>query len=202
MSGLPNKVVLATGNPGKLKELVRLLDGLGVEVVAQSEFGVSDAVESGVTFAENSLIKARHAAAATGLPAIADDSGLSVDALDGAPGVYSARYAGSDADDERNNDKLLAALEDVDDDKRGAAFHCVATYVSADDERVIQTEGVWRGLILRQRQGSGGFGYDPLFLDPQSGVSSAELTPEEKSARSHRGQALRALVEQLQQRYA
>jgi XTP/dITP diphosphohydrolase len=135
------------------------------------------------------------------LPAIADDSGLSVDVLDGAPGVYSARYAGPDADDERNNDKLLAALEDVDDDERGAAFHCVATYVSADDERVIQTEGVWRGSILRQRQGSGGFGYDPLFLDPQSGMSSADLTPEQKSARSHRGQALRALIEQLQQQY-
>lgn len=202
MSGLPNKVVLATGNAGKIKELARLLDGLGVEVVAQSEFGVSDAVESGVTFAENSLIKARHAAAATGLPAIADDSGLSVDALDGAPGVYSARYAGPDADDERNNDKLLAALEAVDDDQRGAAFHCVATYVAADEDRVIQTEGVWRGSILRQRQGAGGFGYDPIFLDPQSGMSSADLTPEQKSARSHRGQALRALIEQLQQQYS
>ena len=202
MSGLPKKVVLATGNVGKIKELARLLDGLGVEVVAQSEFEVSDAVESGVTFAENSLIKARHAAAATGLPAIADDSGLSVDALGGAPGVYSARYAGPDANDERNNDKLLEALEDVDDDKRGAAFHCVATYVSADEERVIQAEGVWRGSILRQRQGSGGFGYDPIFLDPQSGMSSGDLTPEQKSARSHRGQALRALIEQLQQQYA
>lgn len=202
MSGLPNKVVLATGNAGKIKELARLLDGLGVEVVAQSEFGVSDAVESGVTFAENSLIKARHAAAATGLPAIADDSGLSVDALDGAPGVYSARYAGPDADDERNNDKLLAALEDVDDDQRGAAFHCVATYVAADEDRVIQAEGVWRGSILRQRQGGGGFGYDPIFLDPQSGMSSADLTPEQKGARSHRGQALRALIKQLQQHYS
>lgn len=202
MSELPNTVVLASGNPGKIKELARLLDGLGVEVVAQSEFGVSDAVESGVTFAENSLIKARHAVAATGLPAIADDSGLSVDALDGAPGVYSARYAGPEADDARNNDKLLAALEEVDDDQRGAAFHCVATYVAADEDRVIQAEGVWRGSILRQRQGGGGFGYDPIFLDPQSGVSSAELTPEEKSARSHRGQALRALIEQLQKQYS
>jgi XTP/dITP diphosphohydrolase len=202
VSGLPNKVVLATGNAGKIRELARLLDGLGVEVVAQSEFGVSDAIESGVTFAENSLIKARHAAAATGLPAIADDSGLSVDALDGAPGVYSARYAGPDADDERNNDKLLAALEDVDDDQRGAAFHCVATYVAPDEDRVIQAEGVWRGSILRQRQGGGGFGYDPIFLDPQSGMSSADLTPEQKSARSHRGQALRALIKQLQQHYS
>ena len=202
MSGLPNKIVLASGNAGKLKELARLLDALGVEVVAQSEFGVSDAVESGVTFAENSLIKARHAVAATGLPAIADDSGLAVDALAGAPGVYSARYAGADADDEGNNDKLLAALANVEDDRRGAAFHCVATYVSPDDERVIQTEGIWRGSILRQRQGSGGFGYDPIFLDPQSGRSSGELTPKQKGARSHRGQALRELIEMLQQHYS
>ena len=195
-------MVLASGNAGKLRELARLLDGLGVEVIAQSEFGVSDAVESGLTFAENSLIKARHAVAATGLSAIADDSGLAVDALGGAPGVYSARYAGPDADDEGNNDKLLAALESVDDDQRGAAFHCVATYVSSDDERVIQTEGIWRGSILRQRQGSGGFGYDPIFRDPQSGMSSGELTPQQKAARSHRGQALRELTELLQQQYS
>lgn len=202
MSELPKKIVLASGNVGKIKELESLLDGLGVEVVAQSEFGVSDAVESGVTFAENSLIKARHAVAATGLPAIADDSGLAVDALDGAPGVYSARYAGPDADDEANNDKLLAALEEVDDDRRGAAFHCVATYVSADGTEVIQAEGVWHGAILRERRGSGGFGYDPIFLDPQSGGSSAELTAQQKGARSHRGQALRELVKRLQQQYA
>jgi XTP/dITP diphosphohydrolase len=202
VSELPKKIVLASGNVGKIKELESLLDGLGVEVVAQSEFGVSDAVESGATFAENSLIKARHAVAATGLPAIADDSGLAVDALDGAPGVYSARYAGPDADDEANNDKLLAALEEVDDDRRGAAFHCVATYVSADGTEVIQAEGVWRGAILRERRGSGGFGYDPIFLDPQSGGSSAELTAQQKGARSHRGQALRELVKRLQQQYA
>lgn len=202
MSGLPGKVVLASSNAGKIKELERLLDGLGVEVIAQSEFGVSDAVESGLTFAENSLIKARHAVAATGLPAIADDSGLAVDALDGAPGVYSARYAGPDADDENNNDKLLAALEGVDDDQRGAAFHCVATYVAADGGTVIQAEGVWRGSILHERRGSRGFGYDPIFLDPESGRSSAQLTAQQKSARSHRGQALRELIERLQQHYA
>lgn len=202
MSGLPGKVVLASSNAGKIKELQRLLEGLGVAVVAQSEYGVSDAVESGVTFAENSLIKARHAVAATGLPAIADDSGLAVDALDGAPGVYSARYAGPEADDDSNNDKLLAALEGIDDDQRGAAFHCVATYVSADGESVIQAEGVWRGSILHERRGSGGFGYDPIFLDPESGRSSAQLTAQQKGARSHRGQALRQLIERLQQHYA
>lgn len=202
MSGVPGKIVLASSNAGKIRELGRLLDALGVEVIPQSDFGVSDAVESGVTFAENSLIKAEHAAAATGLPAIADDSGLAVDALDGAPGVYSARYAGPNADDEGNNDKLLAALDGVPDAERGAAFHCVATYVAPDDGAMLQATGVWRGSILHARQGSGGFGYDPIFLDPQSGISSAELTPAQKSARSHRGQALRKLIEQLQKYYA
>ena len=202
MSGFPDKIVLASSNAGKIKELARLLDDLGVEVVAQSDLGVTDAVESGVSFAENSLIKAEHAAMVTGLPAIADDSGLAVDALDGAPGVYSARYAGPDADDERNNDKLLAALDGVPDDARGAAFHCVASYVAPDDRSMLQATGVWRGSILHARQGSGGFGYDPVFLDPQSGASSAELTPTQKSARSHRGQALRELIDQLQKHYA
>lgn len=202
MSGFPDKVVLASSNAGKIKELARLLDTLGVEVVAQSDLGVTDAVESGVTFAENSLIKAEHAAIATGLPAIADDSGLAVDALEGAPGVYSARYAGPDADAERNNDKLLAALDGVPDAARGAAFHCVATYVAPDDGAMLQATGVWRGSILHARQGSGGFGYDPIFLDPQSGTSSAALTPAQKSSRSHRGQALRGLIEQLQKHYA
>ena len=202
MSGFPDKIVLASSNAGKIKELARLLDTLGVEVVAQSDLGVTDAVESGVTFAENSLIKAEHAARATGLPAIADDSGLAVDALDGAPGVYSARYAGPDADAERNNDKLLAALDGVPDAARGAAFHCVATYVAPADGAMLQATGAWRGAILHARQGSRGFGYDPIFLDPQSGTSSAELTPAQKSARSHRGQALRELIEQLQKHYA
>jgi len=202
VSRIPDKIVLASSNAGKIKELARLLDTLGVEVVAQTDLGVSDAVESGVTFAENSAIKAEHAAIASGLPAIADDSGLAVDALDGSPGVYSARYAGPDADDERNNDKLLAALDGVPDAARGAAFHCVATYVAPADGVMLQASGVWRGAILHARQGSGGFGYDPIFLDPQSGTSSAALTPAQKSARSHRGQALRELIEQLQKHYA
>ena len=199
MSKRPAKVVMATGNPGKIREIARMLDGLGIEIVAQSEFGVTDADETGTTFAENSLIKAQHAVDATGLPAIADDSGLAVDALDGAPGVYSARYAG-DGGDEANNDKLLAALDGIDD--RAAAFHCVATFIDPQDPEPLAAEGVWRGEILRARQGDGGFGYDPLFLVPERGCSSAELDPDEKNARSHRGQALRKLVALIEQRYA
>jgi XTP/dITP diphosphohydrolase len=191
---------MATGNPGKIREIARLLEGLGIDVVAQSEFGVTDADETGTTFTENSLIKAQHAADATGLPAIADDSGLSVDALDGAPGVYSARYAGPACDDEANNDKLLAELEDVED--RSAAFHCVATFVEPGGSAPLVAHGEWRGSILRARQGEGGFGYDPLFFVPDCGCSSAELAPDVKNARSHRGQALRKLVELLQQKYA
>ena len=200
MSPLPQTIVVASGNPGKVREIARLLDALGVSVVPQSEFDLDEADETGTTFAENSLIKARHAAAATGLPAIADDSGLAVDALDGAPGVYSARYAGPGSDDTKNNDKLLAALDGVTE--RGAAFHCVATYVEPGGGTPLVAEGVWRGSILRARQGEGGFGYDPLFLVPDCGCSSAELSPEEKNARSHRGQALRKLVDLIAQRYS
>ncbi len=199
MSSRPTKVVMASGNAGKIREIARLLDGLGVEVIAQTDLGVDDADETGTTFAENSLIKARHAAEATGLPSIADDSGLSVDALDGAPGVYSARYAG-DAGDEANNDKLLAALDGIED--RGAAFHCVATFVEPGGGEPLVAAGEWRGSILHARQGTGGFGYDPLFLVADCNRSSAELTPEEKNARSHRGQALRKLVELIEQKYA
>lgn len=199
MSQRPGKIVMATGNPGKIREISRLLDGLGIDVVAQSEFGVTDADETGETFAENSLIKAQHAADATGLPAIADDSGLSVDALDGAPGVYSARYSGPDGDDEANNDKLLAELDGVLD--RGAAFHCVATFVEPGGSEPLVAHGEWRGSILHAREGDGGFGYDPLFFVPDCACSSAELEADEKNARSHRGQALRKLVELLEQRF-
>ena len=191
---------MASGNAGKIREIARLLEGLDVEVVSQSEFGVADADETGSTFAENSLIKAQHAAAATGLPAIADDSGLAVDALGGAPGVYSARYSGSDGDDQGNNDKLLAELEGVDE--RGAAFICVATYVEPGASEPLVAEGTWRGEILRAPRGEGGFGYDPLFFVPECGASSAELTAEQKNARSHRGQALRELIALLEQRYS
>ena len=191
---------MASGNAGKIREIARLLEGLDVEVVAQSDLGVSDADETGTTFAENSLIKAQHAADATGLPAIADDSGLSVDALDGAPGVYSARYSGPDGDDESNNDKLLAELTGVE--QRGAAFHCVATFVEPGGGEPLVAHGEWRGSILHARQGDGGFGYDPLFFVPECGCSSAELSADEKNARSHRGQALRSLVKKLEQKYA
>ena len=200
MSALPQTIVVASGNPGKIREIARLLDGLGVAVVPQSDFDIDEADETGTTFAENSLLKARHAAEATGLPAIADDSGLAVDALDGAPGVYSARYAGPGSDDAQNNEKLLAALDGVAD--RGAAFHCVATYVEPGGGTPLVAEGVWRGSILEARQGEGGFGYDPLFFVPECGCSSAELSPEQKNARSHRGQALRKLVDLIARRYS
>lgn len=193
----PDKIVLASGNAGKLREIVRILGDLDLTVVPQSEFGVADADETGSTFAANALIKARHAADATGLPAIADDSGLRVDALDGRPGVYSARYAGPDATDDKNNDRLLEELDGVPDDQRGAAFHCVACFVMPGETEAIFAEGEWRGRILRERRGEGGFGYDPLFFVPELGVSSAELDPEEKNARSHRGQALDALARKL-----
>ncbi len=199
MTQRPQKIVMASGNPGKIREITRLLEGLGIDVVAQSEFGVADADETGTTFAENSLIKAQHAVAATGLPAIADDSGLSVDALDGAPGVHSARYAG-DGGDEANNDKLLGALKGTED--RGAAFHCVATFVEPGGAEPLVAHGEWRGSILHERQGDGGFGYDPLFFVPDCGCSSAELEADQKNARSHRGQALRELAELLEQKYA
>lgn len=202
MSTLPPKIVMASGNAGKLREIARLLSDFDIEVVAQSEFGVEDADETGTTFPENSLIKARHAAEQTGLPAIADDSGLAVDALGGAPGVYSARYAGPGATDDKNIDKLLDALRDVEADKRSAAFHCAASFVNPDDSTTLLFEGEWRGSILNERQGDGGFGYDPVFFDPESGLSSALLTPEQKNARSHRGKALRGLVALIEKHYS
>ena len=201
MNTLPGKIVMASGNVGKLREISRILDDLNIVVVPQSELGVSDAEETGTTFVENALIKARHAAAATGLPAIADDSGLMVDALDGRPGVYSARYAGEDATAAMNNEKLLAELADVPDEDRGAAFHCTACFVMPDDSEPLVASGEWRGSILCAERGDGGFGYDPLFLDPESGKTGAELSPTEKNARSHRGQALRQLGELLHQRW-
>lgn len=200
MPALPRKIVMASGNLGKLREMNRILADFDVEIVPQSELGVTDADETGTTFAENALIKARHAVAATGLPAIADDSGLAVDALEGRPGVYSARYAGPDATDEQNNDRLLAELEGVPDDARGAAFHCVVCFVQPDDPEPVIAEGEWRGRILHKRRGEGGFGYDPLFYVPDAGCASAELEPEEKNRRSHRGQALRELARKLHER--
>lgn len=199
---MPGKVVLATGNPGKVREIQRILGDLGVEVVPQSELGVGDADETGASFVANALIKARHASLITGLPAIADDSGLVVDALGGRPGVYSARYSGADATDESNIDKLLRELEGVPGEQRTAAFHCCAVFVSADDSTSLVAEGRWAGKILEQRRGTEGFGYDPVFFDPECGRTAAELGPELKNARSHRGKALTALAEMLRHHYA
>jgi XTP/dITP diphosphohydrolase len=195
----PAAIVLASGNAGKRREIEHLLGDMGVAIIPQSEYGVTEAEETGTTFRENALIKARHACAATGLPAIADDSGLSVDALGGRPGVYSARYAGEQASDDDNIDKLLTELDGLTE--RGAAFHCVACYVAPGDELPLFGHGEWRGEILTGRRGTGGFGYDPVFFDLPSGRTAAELEPELKNARSHRGQALRELAEQLTARW-
>ena len=197
---LPADIVVATGNPGKLREIERLPAGLGINVVSQSVYGIAEAEETGTSFVENALIKARHAAAATGLAAIADDSGLVVEALGGRPGVRSARFAGEAADDGANIDKLLSELAEVPDDARAAAFHCAAVFVTPGESEPVIASGEWRGRILREPRGSGGFGYDPVFFDTELGRSAAQLSPAEKNARSHRGKALRALVAKLRQR--
>jgi XTP/dITP diphosphohydrolase len=197
--------VLASGNAGKLAELRELLRaaGFGFELVAQSDLGVTPVPEDGATFVDNALLKARHAAHATGLPAIADDSGLAVDALGGAPGVRSARYAGEAADDRANVAKLLAALAAVPAGRRQAGFHCVLAAVgSAADEAPLIATGEWRGEIAEQPAGGGGFGYDPVFYDPELRRTAAELPPGVKNRVSHRGRALRALIDALHVRAA
>jgi XTP/dITP diphosphohydrolase len=197
VASLHGKIVFASGNAGKLREIEKILDEFDIEIVPQSHFDVSEAAETGATFIENALIKARHAARITGLPAIADDSGLAVDALGGRPGVYSARYAGPDAGDADNNARLLAELAGVPEPERGAAFHCAACFVTPGGGEPVIAEGEWRGSILDAPRGDGGFGYDPLFLVPDKGCSSAELAPAEKNSRSHRGKALRELARRL-----
>lgn len=188
------KVVLATGNAGKVRELAHLLAEFGLDVVAQTELGVESAEETGLTFIENAILKARHAAAVTGLPALADDSGLAVDFLGGAPGIYSARYAGVDASDQQNLDKLLVALKDVPQGQRNAQFHCVLVYMRhAEDPTPLVCHGSWAGEITFAQAGEGGFGYDPIFYVPELSKTAAELSREEKSAVSHRGQALKLL---------
>jgi len=192
------KVVLATGNPGKVRELADLLAAYGLDIVAQTELGVESAEETGLTFIENAILKARHAAQITGLPAIADDSGLAVDALGGAPGIYSARYAGLDASDQQNLDKLLVALENVPDGQRQAQFHCVLVYVRhAEDPVPLVFHGSWDGEITRAAAGEGGFGYDPIFYVPELGKTAGELSKDEKRAVSHRGKALTLLLEAM-----
>ncbi|MFZ1873657.1 MAG: XTP/dITP diphosphatase [Chania sp.] len=192
------KVVLATGNPGKVRELASLLADFGLDVVAQTELGVDSAEETGLTFIENAILKARHAAQITGLPAVADDSGLAVDALGGAPGIYSARYAGVDASDQQNLDKLLVALKDVPAGQRAAQFHCVLVYMRhAEDPTPLVFHGTWAGVVTFESAGEGGFGYDPVFYVPELGCTAAELSREKKSAVSHRGQALKLMLEAL-----
>jgi len=191
-------LVLASGNAGKLEELRQLLGATRYRLRAQSELDVADAEETGLTFIENALLKARHAARATGLPALADDSGLCVDALGGAPGLYSARYGGVHGDAARNIARLLRELEGVPDTGRTARFHCALVVLRhADDPRPIIAEGSWAGRILHAPRGSGGFGYDPVFLDPENGCSAAELAPPIKHAISHRGRALALLRQRL-----
>ncbi len=189
------RIVLATGNPGKVFELNGVLESWGVEVIAQTEFAVPEIVESGLTFVENALLKARNAAKCTGLPAIADDSGLEVDALKGAPGIYSARFAGPDAGDADNNAKLLLELEGIADAQRTARFQCVLVYLRHEHDPVpLICQGSWEGAILHAPQGENGFGYDPLFYIKALGCSAAELSAEQKNKLSHRGQALRQLT--------
>lgn len=189
------KILLASNNPGKVREIAAILADHDMEVVPQSAFAVPEADETGLTFIENAILKARHASRLSGLPAIADDSGLEVDALGGAPGVFSARYSGEGATDAANNAKLLDALRDVPPERRTARFRCVMAYLRHEhDPSPVIAEGVWEGVMLSEARGAGGFGYDPLFFVPEQGCASAELPAEVKNRLSHRGKALRALV--------
>lgn len=197
---MSQKIVLASGNKGKLREFQDLLANRGYEVLPQSDFAVIEAEETGTTFVENAIIKARHACRATGLPAIADDSGIEVDALNGRPGVYSARYSGASATDASNNEKLLQELAGVSDVKRTARYHAVLAYMRhADDPTPILCHGVWEGIILTEPRGEGGFGYDPLFFVPSHNCASAELDKAEKNRISHRGKAMQELLQKLSQ---
>lgn len=193
-----DRLVLASNNPGKLREFRRLLEPLGIVVIAQGELDIPEAEEPHPTFIENALAKARHASLLSGLPALADDSGICVNALNGAPGVISARYAGEPRSDQRNNVKLIADLQGVDD--RRAHYMCVLVLVRhADDPEPILVEGRWNGIVIDEPRGSGGFGYDPYFLDPQYGLTGAEFALEDKNAVSHRGHAMRLLIARLRE---
>lgn len=193
-----SRLVLASGNAGKLREFRRLLTPLAIDVIAQSDLGVAEAPEPHGTFVENALAKARHASLHARLPALADDSGVCVAALDGAPGVQSARFAGEPRSDARNNEKLIAALEGVAD--RRAHYYCVLVLLRhAEDPEPLIAEGAWHGTIVDTPRGAGGFGYDPHFVDVATGFTGAELPLEQKNAISHRGQAMRALLERLAQ---
>jgi XTP/dITP diphosphohydrolase len=198
---MTQQIVLATGNKGKVAELSQMLAPYHYQIVPQTELGVTDADETGLTFIENAILKARHAALATGLPAIADDSGLAVDALGGAPGIYSARYAGEAATDAANITKLLSALQDIPAALRAAQFHCVLVYLRhAEDPTPLVCHGVWHGEITLAPAGNAGFGYDPVFYIAAENCTSAELPPGRKQQLSHRGKALAQLLSQLQAR--
>ncbi len=195
---MTKNIVLASNNPGKVREINQMLAGLHLTVKPQSEFGVPEAEETGLTFVENALLKARNASRLTGLPAIADDSGIEVDVLNGAPGIYSARFAGKGASDEQNLRKLLTDLAAVAEEERTARFQCLMVYLRHEfDPTPVICQGTWEGRILFEPRGSNGFGYDPIFFVPTHNCSSAELPPEVKNKLSHRGQALRALVAAL-----
>jgi XTP/dITP diphosphohydrolase len=194
------EIVLASSNPGKVREINQLLATLDLQVRPQSEFGVVDAEETGLSFVENAILKARNAAQHTGLPAIADDSGIEVDILHGAPGIYSARFAGEGATDQANLDKLLAELDGLPEAQRSARFQCLMVFMEhANDPTPLICQGTWEGRILLAARGDNGFGYDPVFYVPTHDCSSAELPADVKNTLSHRGQALRKLVAALQQ---
>lgn len=193
------EIVLATSNPGKIREFQHMLAELPIKLIPQTELKLRDVAEIGLTFIENAILKARHACALTGMPAIADDSGLVVDVLNGAPGVRSARYAGKNSDDRARINKLLLELEDIQDEERTASFHCVTVLLESErDPAPLICEGIWDGLILREPVGDQGFGYDPIFFVPEFERSAAELSLAEKNSVSHRGQALKQLFEALE----
>ena len=192
------RIVLASGNAGKVREINRLFADTGIEVVPQSDFDVPDVPETGTTFVENAIIKARHAAECTGLPAISDDSGIEVDALDARPGVFSARYAGEGASDEDNNNKMLEELHGVPEAERSARYQCLIVFMRSHTDPVpIITQGSWEGRILEAPQGDGGFGYDPIFFVPTHGCSGGELPLDVKNTISHRSIALKAMLDEL-----
>jgi XTP/dITP diphosphohydrolase len=193
----PKRLVVATANPGKLREFRSLLAGLPFELTSLAELGLPSPAETGSSFLANAILKARHAATLSGCAAVADDSGLEVDALGGAPGIYSARYAGPDADDGANNAKLMRELKGVPGEQRRARYQCALVFLAEPDAAPLKAQASWQGLILDAPRGSGGFGYDPYFWLPDLGRSAAELAPEEKNRLSHRGKALRALRELL-----
>jgi XTP/dITP diphosphohydrolase len=192
------KIVLATANAGKVREFQQPLGRCGLTVVPQSQFNIVGVAETGLTFVENAILKARHAARYSGLPAIADDSGLEVDCLDGAPGIHSARFAGDNASDTQNNQRLLRLLQDVAEDERTARFQCLLVFLRNDrDPTPIICQGTWEGRLLLAPRGDQGFGYDPLFYLPELGCTAAELPAEEKNRISHRGQAMAMLLRAL-----